>query len=215
VKKIDLETYPRRALFDAFIRREVPVYSITCQADVTELLACVRARGIGFFVPFCHLISCAVNAVPEFRQRVIDGEICEFERTDPSTNVLLDDRTFAFCDLRHFDAFADFYADARQRMQAARERPVWDTGEKHQAFFITNLPWLSFTSITHPYSAQYASVPLISIGRFFAQADRWLVPVAVQVNHALVDGIHLGDFFAHLGQSCRKADERLRLAPPG
>lgn len=210
MKKIDLEAYPRRTLFEAFKGREVPVYSITCQVDVTELLACTRSRGIGFFVPFSYLISCAVNAVPEFRQRVIDGDIYEFDRTDPSTNVLLADRTFAFCDLRHFDSFAEFGADARQRMQAARERPVWDTGEKHQAFFITNLPWMSFTSITHPYSARYASVPLISIGRFFAQGDSWLVPLAVQVNHALVDGIHLGDFFERLGQSCRMAEELLR-----
>ncbi|MEY4529238.1 MAG: Chloramphenicol acetyltransferase, partial [Nitrospirota bacterium] len=29
-----------------------------------------------------------------------------------------------------------------------------------------------------------------------------LIPIAIQVNHALVDGIHLGDFYAHLSSMC-------------
>lgn len=39
-------------------------------------------------------------------------------------------------------------------------------------------------------------VPRITWGRYRQQGERWAVPVAVQVHHALVDGVHLGRFYA-------------------
>lgn len=203
-RRIDLATYPRRALYQVFVDRELPVYSVTATVDATAFVTRVRALGLGFFVPFSHLLSRAVNAIPEFRHRIVAGELCEFAVVHPSVNVLLDNRTFCFCDLRHFDDFARYRADAQRRIEAARRAPVWDSGAKDGHFFITNLPWLAFTSITHPYVARYASLPLISVGRCHAVGSGWQVPVAIQVHHALVDGIHLGEFYERLGVLCRE-----------
>ncbi|NTU58803.1 MAG: hypothetical protein HGB00_07800 [Chlorobiaceae bacterium] len=211
MKKIDLDTYPRRALFDAFISLDIPTYSITCQVDITSFRTIQATLDCGFFVPFSYLLSRAINAVPEFRHRLIDGDIYEFERIDPSYTVLQDDRTFSFCDSRHFDAFVEYRDHAQRQIQAAREHPVCDDKEKHNSFFITNLPWLNFTSITHPFNRKYASIPIISVGRFCLHGDRVLIPIGLQCHHALVDGIHIGDFFGRLGELCSDPADVLGL----
>ena len=61
--------------------------------------------------------------------------------------------------------------------------------------FITSVPWLSFTAVTHPFSAQYASIPILTLGKFFTQGAQVVLPLAVQVHHGLADGWHVGRFY--------------------
>ena len=199
---IDLENYPRRKIFDAFKDRDIPTYSITSLVDITAFKPFVKELAHGFFVPFSFLLSKAVNAVPEFRHRIVDGNIREFERVHPGFTILQQDRTFAFCDSLHFDEFAEYGPHAQEQIRRSREHPICDTGEKHHMFFISNLPWISFTAITHPFDQQNTSIPIISMGKYFSQGGQLVMPIGVQVNHALVDGIHLGDFYNILNDFC-------------
>ena len=43
-------------------------------------------------------------------------------------------------------------------------------------------------------------MPRITWGRISSRNDGWTMPVAVQVHHALVDGLHLGRFYDALQQ---------------
>lgn len=56
---------------------------------------------------------------------------------------------------------------------------------------INVVPWYSFTAITMPYSHQHASVPVISIGKFYQQQSATMIPLAIHTNHALIDGYHV------------------------
>lgn len=202
MKFIDLETYPRRRILEAFATCEVPCLSVTNLVDITGVKTVCEQAGCSFFVGMTFLISKAVNRVPELRHRLIEGKLVEFERVDPGYTVLLKDRTFSFCDSRHYEDFPSYRDHAEICIDLVKQCPDLGTGEKHHMFFITNLPWFSFTAITHPYQKRYASIPVISLGQYVAQGERILIPIAIQVNHALVDGIHLGDFYAHLSSMC-------------
>jgi chloramphenicol O-acetyltransferase type A len=193
--RIDLAHYPRRGLFEAFRDRDMPCFSLTCNLDIAPLLERLRVTGERFFITMSYVLSVAMNRVPELRHRLIDGELYEFERVDPGWTVLLPDKRFSFCDAVFHDDFRTYSADAQRRIAAVRERPDHATGEKHHMFFITSLPWLSFTAINHPYDAQYASIPLLTLGRYFEQRGQMLLPLAIQVHHALVDGWHVARFY--------------------
>ncbi|MEJ2327075.1 MAG: CatA-like O-acetyltransferase [Chromatiaceae bacterium] len=95
----------------------------------------------------------------------------------------------------HREDFDVYYADAECRIAAARADPDRSTGDKHHMIFITNVPWLSFTAVTHPFSAQYASIPILTLGKFFTQGAQVVLPLAVQVHHGLADGWHVGRFY--------------------
>lgn len=202
IKKIDLSTYKRRGMFEVFKEREFPCLSVTSTVDITPLKGFTVKQRCGFFVSISFLISKSVNLVPELRHRIINGELYEFSRVDPGFTVLLEDETFSFCDSRYFEAFEEYRNYANARIQEVRVRPDQSAGDKNQMFFITSAPWFSFTSVTHPYSKQYGSIPIVTIGKYFKQDDRLLVPVGIQVHHGVVDGIHLGKFYGTLSAMC-------------
>ncbi|MDD2500147.1 MAG: CatA-like O-acetyltransferase [Geobacter sp.] len=108
MKKIDLAAYKRRGMFEAFKDREIPFLATSCMVDITNLKRFIDMQQCGFFVVISYLISKTVNCVPELRQRIINGELYEFDRVDPGFTVLLEDETFSFCDSRYFDVFAEY-----------------------------------------------------------------------------------------------------------
>jgi len=94
-----------------------------------------------------------VNGVPALRHRLIDDELWEVVRVDPGYTILLQDDSFSFCDARHFDDFDDYYIYARDRIESVKTAdPDRTTGDKSHMFFITTVPWFSFTAFTHPFS---------------------------------------------------------------
>ena len=83
-RPIDLTTYPRADILRAFMHRQMPQISVTCEVDVTAIRRGCEAAGVSFFLGMSHAVSRAVHAVPQFRHRVIDGTLCEYDRTDPN-----------------------------------------------------------------------------------------------------------------------------------
>jgi len=209
MKKIDLDTYKRRGMFEAFKDREIPFLATSCMVDITNLKLFVDMQRCGFFVAISYLISKTVNRVPELRQRIINGELYEFDRVDPGFTVLLEDETFSFCDSRYFEAFAEYREYASARIRAVKACPDQSVGDKNHMFFITSAPWFSFTSIVHPYTSQYGSIPIVTIGKYFEQGGALLIPIGIQAHHGVVDGIHVGKFYGQLSAMCLEPAEWL------
>lgn len=204
-RKIDLTQYTRRSMFEAFRDRQFPCFSTTCNIEITDLKRWTAAKNHTFFITMSYVISRAVNGIPELRHRLIEGDIYEFEKVDPGYTVLLQDNTFSFCDAVYFENFGKYYDCARQKIEEVKQRPDSSTGDKNHMFFITNIPWFSFTSFTHPYEKQYGTIPIITLGKYFQQGEHLLLPLSIQVHHGVVDGFHVGLFY--------QAVNRLAAAP--
>jgi chloramphenicol O-acetyltransferase type A len=70
---------------------------------------------------------------------------------------------------------------------------------RDDVIYHTTLPWLSFTSFAHARTkGRGDSVPRIVFGKFSKEGDRLMMPISVEVHHALVDGLHVGRFFNNL-----------------
>ena len=202
MQKIDIATYKRRGMLDAFKDRDIPFFSTTSHVDITNLKKFIDSHKSGFFLAISFLITKSVNLIPELRHRIIDGELFEFSRVDPGYTVLLDDETFSFCDSNYVDSFKEYSELSAAKIKEVKDCPDHGFEEKHHMFFITNIPWFSFTSIVHPYDKKYGYIPVIAIGKYFKDGDKLLVPIGIQVHHGLVDGIHVGKFYQSLSNMC-------------
>ena len=61
---------------------------------------------------------------------------------------------------------------------------------------MTAIPWVSFTSFSHPILAvPMDSVPRFAWGKFYEEGDLVKMPLSVQGRHALVDGLHMGRYY--------------------
>jgi chloramphenicol O-acetyltransferase type A len=64
---------------------------------------------------------------------------------------------------------------------------------------MTAIPWVSFTSFSHPMTLHPAdSIPRFAWGKFFEDTGLLKMPLSVQGHHALMDGIHMGKFYAEV-----------------
>ena len=56
------------------------------------------------------------------------------------------------------------------------------------------LPWISFSSQKEPFSGIQDSIPKIGFSKTFNEGSKLIMNVSISVNHALVDGYHVGQF---------------------
>jgi chloramphenicol O-acetyltransferase type A len=208
-QEIDLNNYPRQGMFYAFKDREIPFFSVTVNIEITTFLSFTKQIKSGFFIPLSYLITKTVNEIPQFKHRIIGDKLVEFTQIEPSFTVLLENETFSFCDSKYFPTYCDYAEYTREQIERVKINPDSSTGEKNNRFFLTNIPWYSFTSITHPFSQEYATVPVIALGKYFQQNNSIMLPIGVQIHHAIADGIHVAKFFQKLENMCHNSEDYL------
>lgn len=204
---IDPETYPRKAHFAYFNSLSFPYVGVTVPVDITAFLPRVKENGWPFFLTFCYCVSRAANGVAEFRQRIVEGRIMEFESCRTSHTVALEDGTYCYCDLESTLPLEQYIPYARgQQARAKQQRSIAEgQSEALDKFFVSTLPWLSYTSLIQPVPMPADSNPRITWGKYAAQGDTLQLPVSVLCHHGLVDGIHIAGFYQLLAKELEAA----------
>ena len=65
-------------------------------------------------------------------------------------------------------------------------------GTPENTFPVSMLPWASFQSFNLNLQKGYDYLPpIFTMGKFYREGDNILLPLAVQVHHAVCDGFHL------------------------
>jgi len=208
---IDLSTYPRRAHFELYRAMDYPHFGLTAPVEITRFQAEVKQRGASFTLALIFLLSRSANRLPEFRRRIrlappgtppgaasSDGmAIVEHEAVHPAPTLPVGNDLFGFYHADFVDDYAQFTAGAQAAIDRAIADPtLQDEPGRDDWLFFSAIPWVAFTAISHPIHMHPAdSVPRISWGKFTRSGRSTQMPLAVQVNHALMDGLHVGRFY--------------------
>lgn len=196
---IDWERYPRREHFAYFSAMADPYAGVTAEVDITRFLTACGQAGAPFFLSFLYCAGRAANAVPQLRQRIVDGRPVEFKTCDTSHTVMREDGTYGYCRLNCMRPFADYLPTAQALQEEAKARGGLDDGEDGLSLlFISTLPWIHYTGLRQPVPSPADSNPRITWGRYETKGGRASLPVTLLVNHALVDGAHMAAFFSAL-----------------
>jgi chloramphenicol O-acetyltransferase type A len=195
---IDLDEWTRREHFAWFRKYEKPHFSIAAEVDVSACYAAARGDGASFTVRVLFAAMHAANAVEAFRLRLRGERVWCHDAVGIGCTVLRPNRTFGFAYFAHETSFPRFVAEGRTEMERARTgTTLTDEREADDAtLHATVLPWIRFTSFTNAMRRD-DSVPKLTFGQRYAKDGAWYMPVCVEVHHALVDGIDVGEFFQH------------------
>ena len=212
-RTVDMSRESRRDQFAYFQTLSNPYVGVTVQVDVTELAVWCRESGTSFFLAVLYAAVRAANGVPELRQRIRGDQVVEYDRCPSSHTVALPDGTYCYCSLevdRPFREFLPYAAAEQERVKAA---PNLEDGEDGESlFFVSCVPWLSYTALTQPTPTPADSNPRITWGRWHRQEGRTLLPMTLLANHALVDGIHIARFYENLDRELAAAKTRSELS---
>src|SRR5689334_10765973 len=101
--EIDIETWPRRSTYEFFKNYEDPFFNFTANLDVTELYRFCKEHQLAFSLAALYCCQTAANEIREFRIRLLDGRLVDFERIHVTQTILNDDETFSFSYYEMFD----------------------------------------------------------------------------------------------------------------
>ena len=219
-KYIDMDKYPRLDHFRHFLTMQQPCVSVTVQVDITDWLSGLMVSGCPFFLSFQYAVVRAANRIPEFRQRIVDDKIVEYDYCNPSYIVSLPDDTYRYCNVNVGQPFAQYLEESRVKQDAAlhSEHLEEEEGDVLGLLFISCVPWLNYTEAMMPYPGGRFSNPSFCWGGY--KTEKYLaleegrvtekvkttIPVSVFFNHALIDGIHVSRFFDNLSDELNNFD---------
>jgi chloramphenicol O-acetyltransferase type A len=201
---LDLANWSRRQLFEFFIGYTNPYFNVCTSVDVTKLLALVRGRpGVKFSLAIHYFALRIANEIEPFRYRLKDEKVFVYDVINGGTTVLLPNESFTYA---YFDYQRDF-----EKFIAAMGKAVDNvrtgSGElkptmRDDVIYHTTLPWISFTSFAHARtSGRGDSIPRIVFGKFTQENDRMMMPISVEVHHALMDGLHVGRYLGRMEEA--------------
>jgi chloramphenicol O-acetyltransferase type A len=196
---LDVENWARRDLFEFFRGYNNPYFNICTRLDITEAAAYIRSRqSISISLALHYVALRAANETEPFKYRLENGKVVVHEVVHGGTIVLQPNESFNFAYFDYHEDFGEFIADAQHAVNEAGKvnRPLQPDPSENRLHF-TVLPWLAFTSFAHArnFGAE-ESIPKIAFGKFIKENERTLVPFSVEVHHALMDGLHVGQYVA-------------------
>ncbi|MND89275.1 Chloramphenicol acetyltransferase [compost metagenome] len=210
---VDLSRWARKEHFEVFQSFAQSTINQTVLVDITVLLKHIKESGWKFYPTIIFLLSKIVNSHVEFRMAMKNNELVIWNEIHPSYTIFHNE-TETFSSLwSHYDGnihhFLDVYSEDVARY--GNNLSYWPKEESREnVFFVSAIPWVSFTSFNiNVANMQNFFAPMFTIGKYYQQDGKVLLPLAVQVHHSVCDGFHVARLFNELQEMC---DDILRLS---
>ena len=203
---VDIETWERKDNFNFFRNFLNPCITITSEVECTAAKEKAKKNGQSFFIHYLYAILRAANEIKELRFRVDDeGQIIYFETVDVLCPIRMKENgKFFTVRIPWITGFEDFHREARRIIASIPEdgdpygtdKEIAAQGD-FDVILLSATPKLYFTSISY---TQYApghplDYPLMNAGKAVTREGRLVMPIALTVSHAFVDGAHISLFF--------------------
>lgn len=197
--KIDLDSWKRKEYFEHYFSAIPCTYSITTKLDITK----IKERKLRLYPTMLHCLATVVNRHEEFRTAFNDSaELGIYSDIHPCYTIFHKD-TETFSNLwteyvPNFEEFCKAYESdllmygANQHMWAKPNIPP-------NSFTVSMIPWMTFEGFNLNLQKGYEYLlPIFTMGKYYRQDNRILLPLAVQVHHAVCDGFHVCRFVNEL-----------------
>lgn len=206
-KVVDIESWSRKSLYELFRHYDDPFFNMTTQVEVTPAFYACKANKKSFFLACLYASIKVANQIPEFRMRLLDGKLVEYECIHPGSTVLHDDNSFSFCYFDFVDSFDEFEKMGRQKIAEQKQSKKVDPKlNQLNLIHYSVIPWIAFTSFKHARRFDKTDTfPKIVFGKVSEEQGKATIPISVEVNHALMDGYHMGLFVDLLQQEFNAA----------
>lgn len=195
---INLNEWSRGELFQFYIDKMRIVMSLTVDMDVTNLKAYSKEKNIGFYPLMLWVVSKVVNSHDEFKYGWSrDGSLIRWDNISPSyTDFHSNDESFTKMVTEYSDDLFEFCG----RVEADRERHKNDRAvldnQPPNFFDVSCLPWVRYKHFdVHVFDEGKFLAPVVTWGKYEPVNGRLIMPLTMNIHHAVADGFHLSRFF--------------------
>lgn len=192
---VDLSRWARKEHFEVFQSFAQCAINQTVLIDITALLKDIKEVGWKFYPTMIFLLSKIVNNHAEFRMAMKNNELVIWNEIHPSYTIFHNE-TETFSSLwSHYDGNIHHFQETySEDVECYRDNlSYWPkTESRENIFFVSSIPWASFTSFNiNVANMQNFFSPMFTFGKYYEQDGKILLPLAIQIHHAVCDGFHV------------------------
>ncbi|MDX2068699.1 MAG: CatA-like O-acetyltransferase [Haliscomenobacter sp.] len=205
-KEFDIDNWNRKNVFDFFRTYDDPFFGISSSIDITNLYKFCKTNGHSLNLAILYFSTHTANTMLNFRLRLLNGKVVLFDHIHCGTTVLHADETFSFCFIDFKPSFSEFELLGKELIKKQlKEKKLEPKSELLNVIHYSTIPWTSFSSIKHAKKMGTAdSIPKITFGKYFSDGEKINLPISIEVNHALMDGFHVGAFLKNFQETIDK-----------
>lgn len=198
-EKIDRATWDREEYFQHYFSHVPCTYSMTVKLDITTL----KNRQQKLYPAMLYYLTTIVNRHPEFRTALNEqGEVGIYREMIPSYTVFhKDSETFSELWTEYtadYETFCKAYEADMQRY-GAQKGLIGKPDVPKNIFTVSMIPWVTFDGFNLNLQRGYDYlIPIFTMGKYYHENGRTLLPLAIQVHHAVCDGFHVCRFINEL-----------------
>ena len=195
MRKLDLNTWNRNKHFNHFKTLDDPYFGVTVPFNVSRAYKYAKQRDISFFGKYLHDCMKAINEVENFKLRILDKEVVVYDVIHASPTIMRSDNTYAFSFVNFDEDLLVFLNNIEiEKKRIENSSDLYPTVIGLDCIHCSAMPWLNFIAHTEPDSGSNDSVPKLGFSKFTTINDELIMNVSIHVNHALIDGYHVGLF---------------------
>lgn len=197
-KTIDLNTWDRGALFKFYIDKMRIVMSLTVDMDVTPLVGFAKKNRLKFYPAMIWAVSKIVNAHDEFKYGWdADGNLIKWDVVSPSyAHFHKEDENFTKTVTEFSDDLFEFHALFLSDREKYKDVRAIAENQPPNFFDVTCLPWVRYKHFdVHVFDEGKFLAPVITWGKYEPEHGKLVMPLTMNIHHAVADGFHLSRFF--------------------
>ena len=194
-EKIDVNSWKRKEYFEHYFTNVPCTYSMTVKVDITP----IKNKLMKLYPAMLYYISTVVNHHPEFRTAINDsGELGVYSEMLPCYTVFhKDTETFSNIWTEYspdFNTFSVAYENDMQKY-GNKQGMIGKPNAPENTFPVSMIPWSTFEGFNLNLQKGYDYlIPIFTMGKYYQEDGRTILPLAIQVHHAVCDGFHICRF---------------------
>ena len=199
---IDLHNWNRREHYLHFINEVRCSYSACINLDISNL------NGKRLYPTMLWLLTQVVNQMPEFRTAITDEGLGYYDEMHPAYTIFnQEQKTFSAIWTKYqpdYHSFLKSYESDSEKYSSSIEYAP-KPGRPANSFDVSMVPWFSFNAFNlNIFGDGTYLLPMFTMGKTFETDGKRMLPLAIQVHHAVCDGYHVGKFIELLQAKINK-----------
>lgn len=172
-------------------------YSMTARVNAQNTYDFAKENNIPFFNMTVACILEAINEIPEFKRRIIDDKIYEYDKINAVSPIIQEDhsiREIEILPLSEHQTLIEYNKYIENKKNNIENNQYLVEPSLRDEMPICNLsciPWINFDSMTNIISSPHQLMPLITWGKLVDGK----IPISLTASHVFIFGYHFKLFY--------------------
>lgn len=151
----------------------------------------------------------AINEIPEFKRRIIDDKVYEYDKISAITPILQEDHTIREIEVKplsEYENFSEWNSELEYKKENIEDNQFLVEFMLRDTLPICNMsciPWINFDSMTNIIASANQLMPVISWGKLVDGE----ISLSLTASHVFIYGYHFKLFYEKVEKYLNSPDE--------